>query len=137
MPTITTFDINKRYIFFPVFVLGTTGKRYKVDALLDTGAPATEFSDEALLFTGFLQETKKDIVLKPGLQTQKYSKVVLPHLSICNHPINNLEVYVSHFEKSWGIKALIGLDFFRRFKVTIDYSRGHIITSPHTASNQL
>ncbi len=43
---------------------------------------------------------------------------------------NFLKVYVSHFEKSWGIKALIGLDFFRYFRVTIDYKAGHLITEP-------
>ena len=81
-------------------------------------------------FLGFLNETKKDVSLKPGLQTQKYGKIILPQLEICGHSINNLEVYVSHFEKSWGIKALIGLDFFRRFKVTVDYGLGQLVTAP-------
>lgn len=130
MPIITTFDTKQRYIFISVFVTGKDGTVRDFLALLDTGAPATEFSDEALQFAGFLEETKKNISLKPGLQTQKYGKIILPKLEICGHPIDNLEVYVSHFEKSWGIKALIGLDFFRRFKVTVDYSVGQIVTLP-------
>ncbi len=128
MRNITIFDINQRYILFQIFVTNRDGKCHKFDALLDTGAPASEFSDEALQFAGFLEETKKDILLKQGLQTQKYGKIILPQLEICGHPIKNLEVYVSHFEKSWGIKALIGLDFFRRFRVTVDYSRGQLVT---------
>ena len=136
MQNTTIFNVSARYIVFPIFVTTKDGDAHELDALLDTGAPRTEFSDEALQAIGFLETPKKDIVLKPGLQTQKYSKVVLPHLSICNHPINNLEVYVSHFEKSWGIKALIGLDFFRRFRITVDYYKGQIIASPHTANNQ-
>ena len=131
MPNITTFDPSKRYIFFPIFVTTKQGKRHKFDALLDTGAPATEFSDEALQFVGFLEKEKQDVQLKPGFQTQKYGKVVLPQVEICSHPINNLQVYVSHFDKSWGIKVLIGLDFFKRFKVTIDYSKGALITESY------
>ncbi|MBI4223511.1 MAG: retroviral-like aspartic protease family protein [Deltaproteobacteria bacterium] len=130
MPNITTFDPKKRYILFPVFVTTKGDKKYKVDALLDTGAPATEFSDDALQFAGLLEKTRRDVVLKPGLQTQKYGKVVLPRIEICSHPIDNLEVYISHFDKSWGIKALVGLDFFRRFRTTVDYKVGHIVTEP-------
>jgi hypothetical protein len=66
--------------------------------------------------------------LKIGLQTQKYSKHLLPHIQICGHSIVNLEIFVSHFEKSWGVDALVGLDFLRRFKVEIDYSKGIIIS---------
>lgn len=67
-------------------------------------------------------------MLNDGLQTQKYGKIILPHIQVCGHTIEKLEVFVSHFEKSWGIDALIGLDFLRQFKVEIDYSKG-IITS--------
>lgn len=130
MLNITTFDPNKRYIFFDVFVTAKDGRKHKFDALLDTGAPTTEFSDEALQFAGLLEKVKDDVALKPGLQTQKYGRSIIPCLEICSHSIENLEVYVSHFDKSWGIKALIGLDFFRRFKTTIDYDRAEITTSP-------
>src|SRR3989344_6105558 len=130
MQIITTFDVSRRNIFLPVFVTTESKKRYKFNALLDTGAPATEFSDEALQVLGLLEKTKQDISLKPGLQTQKYGRVTLFQIEICSHPIDNLEVYVSHFDKSWGIKALIGLDFFRRFRVTIDYKASHLVTNP-------
>ena len=129
MPHITTFDPLKRYILLSVLVTNKEGKQHAFDALMDTGAPATEFSDEALQYAGLL-ETKQEVSIKPGLQTQKYGKIIVPKLNVCSHQIDNLEVYVSHFERSWGIKALIGLDFFRRFRVTIDYSNGELITEP-------
>lgn len=129
MPNITIFDPRHRYILFPIFVTTPGGEPHEFEALLDTGAPATEFSDEALQFVGLLQVTK-EVSLKPGLQTQKYGKVVVPRIEICSHPIENLEVYVSHFEKSWGVDALIGLDFFRRFRTTVDYGAGQILTGP-------
>ncbi len=131
MQNVTTFDPPARYISFPIYVTAKNGRRHKFDALLDTGAPATEFSDEALQFAGLLDEKKENVTLKPGLQTQKYGKLQLHEIEICGHTIENLEVYVSHFDKIWGIKALVGLDFFRRFKVTVDYKAGHLVTEPY------
>lgn len=130
MSNITTFDTSERYIFLFVYVTTKNGKRHKFDAILDCGAPLTEFSDEALQAAGLLGEAKEDFQLKPGLQTQKYGKVILPQIEICSHPISDLPVYVSHFEKSWGVKALIGLDFFRRFEVRVNYKSGEIVTAP-------
>jgi hypothetical protein len=37
---------------------------------------------------------------------------------------------VSRFDPAWGIGALIGLDFFRRFKVTIDYGKAVLVCEP-------
>lgn len=99
-------------------------------AILDTGAPRTEFSDEALYFAGLLPKTNNEIKIEEGLQTQKYSNIVLPFIEICSHYILDLNVYVSHFDKSWGIDALIGLDFFRRFRVTVDYENSCIVSEP-------
>lgn len=78
-----------------------------------------------------LKKKRDDVQLQGGLQTHKYGRVVLPKLNICSHTIDNLEVYVSHFDKSWGIKALVGLDFFQRFRTTIDYEKGEIVTEPY------
>lgn len=128
MQNTTTFDIAAPYIYLPIFIITAENKRHEFDAILDTGAPITEFSDKALLYAGFLKKTE-NIDLKSGLQTQKYSKICLPQTQICGHTIENFDVYVSHFEKSWGIDALIGLDFFRKFKVEIDYSKGKILSS--------
>jgi len=134
MPNITNFDPQERYIYLQIFVADKDGKVRDLLALLDTGAPSTEFSDEALQYLGFLDTASQNVVLKTGLQTQKYGKITLPHLEICSSTLNNLEVYISHFHKSWGINAIIGLDFFRRFRVTVDYSSGQIVTEPLQSS---
>ena len=128
MPSITTFNVNAQYIYLPIFIVTDGHKHLEFDAILDTGAPMTEFSDKALQYAGFLDKVKNGVILKESLQTQKYATVILPQTKICGHKIENLKVFVSHFEKSWGIDALIGLDFFRNYRVTIDYSRGILIT---------
>lgn len=83
------------------------------------------------MHTGFLDIMNENTELKPGLQTQKYGTIELPSITICGHRIRNYKIYVSRFEQSWGIDALIGLDFFRRFRVTIDYRHGALITAPY------
>jgi len=128
MHNYTIFDPDQKYIILPIFVSDKNGEEHLLKAILDTGAPTTEFSDEALEFLGFLDRTKHDVELKRGLQTQKYGRITISHMDICSHHIDNLEVFVSHFEKSWGIDALIGLDFFRKFRTTIDYKKGAVIT---------
>jgi hypothetical protein len=131
MRNFTAFDPNKRYINLQIYVANKSGKKRDFIALLDTGAPATEFSDEVLQYLGFLEKPSENIKLKSGLQTQKYGKIVLPHIEICSHAMKDLSVYVSHFEKSWGIDALVGLDFFKMFRVTIDYKNAQIITEAY------
>jgi predicted aspartyl protease len=130
MQTTTIFNPEDRYIIIPFFVFMRDGRRRQFKAILDTGAPKTEFSDKALQYAGFDIKPREDVKLHQGLQTQKYANIILPVTEICSHRIQNLDVYVSHFEKSWGIDALIGLDFFRRFEVKVNYTHGQITTNP-------
>jgi hypothetical protein len=127
MPNITTFNTKAQYIYLPIQVTSVYGSQHEFDAIFDTGAPRTEFSDRALLYAGFIKSIQEVPIVR-GLQTQKYDRIFLPKVKICGHNINNLDVFVSTFEESWGIDALVGLDFARRFKIEIDYSSGVLIT---------
>lgn len=131
--TNTAFDRTRHHIHIEFFVTDAKGERWSFDGILDTGAPKTEFNDVFLAHAGFISLPKNAVPLKNGLQTQKYGKIMLPSIAICGHSIEKFEVIISHFEKSWGVAALIGLDFFRRFKVTVDYKAGQIITETFTA----
>lgn len=122
MRTTTTFDSCRHHIYLKADIYTGEGLPWSLDALLDTGAPWTEVSDRFLRYAG-LMTAGQDVVLQPGLQTQKYGKLVLPELRVCGQTLTDLEIRVSRFQESWGVDALIGLDFFRRFSVTIDYDR--------------
>lgn len=130
MPNITAFAVHRHHIYIPVFVEGADGIPREADAILDTGAPNSEFSDQFLLYAGLLSRAGREIQPKDGLQTQKYGKIIIPTVEICGHKVQDMTAYISSFEKSWGVDALIGLDFFRRFRVTIDYQAGQIATEP-------
>jgi hypothetical protein len=131
MPNITVFDPDSHHIRLVGAMKTRSGSDYEFRAILDTGAPNTEFSDQFLSVVGLIEENGSKPSIKQGLQTQKYGRLVLPQVNICGHLIREMQVYVSHYEKHWGVDALIGLDFFRRFRVTIDYKAGHIVTEPH------
>lgn len=130
MPNITVFDPKEHHIRLVGSMKTADNVNYEFRAILDTGAPWSEFSDQFLLAVGVLNSQKLSLATKEGLQTQKYGKLVLPQIKICGHVIQKTLVYISHFEKHWGVDALIGLDFFRRFQVTINYSKGAIVTGP-------
>jgi hypothetical protein len=128
--TETSFDTNKHHINIEFIVTDPKGLTHSVAGILDTGAPKTEFSDQFLIHAGFIDSVSPPKI-KPGLQTQKYGTIALPSVGICGHKIYDFNVFVSHFEKSWGIDALIGLDFFRLFIVTLDFSKGLLIAEPY------
>ncbi|MBI2336692.1 MAG: aspartyl protease family protein [Deltaproteobacteria bacterium] len=99
--------------------------------ILDTGAPTTEFSDEFLNTIGLLKSNQKlNIEVSPFEQTKKYGKLTIPKIKCLGQEIENVAVRVAKFAEGWGIDALIGLDFFRLFRVTIDYQSGSVITEP-------
>ncbi len=130
-PSITTFDVHNHHIHVEFFVTDVKGVKWAVAGVLDTGAPRTEFSDRFLDYAGFIELKNEGHKIRSTLQTQKYAKIILPSVEICGYILNKFEAYISRFDTSWGVDALIGLDFFRRFKVTVDYRAGHLITEPY------
>lgn len=130
MPNITVFNPDSHHIRLVGAMKTPKGVEYEFRAILDTGAPTTEFSDQFLYVTGLIEGNKSEILVKSGWQSQKYDKLIVPQVKICGHLLREKQVYVSHYEKHWGVDALIGLDFFRQFRVTIDYKAGQIITEP-------
>lgn len=132
MPNITVFEPREHHIRLVGALKTSDGIPYEFRAILDTGAPWTEFSDQFLTAAGMIRKQTSSVSIAPGQQTQKYDKLALPRMTICGQTIEDMPVYVSHFEKHWGVDALIGLDFFRRFRVTIDYQAGQIITEAYS-----
>ena len=127
----TAFDSKKHHIYLRFAISDLNGVTRYGHGILDTGAPRTEFSDIFLAHIGLL-ETRIDSEAFPnGQQTLKYHKLKVHSVEICGYHFQNTEFIVSSFERSWGIDALIGLDLFRKCRITIDYSREMIIADPY------
>lgn len=65
MSNITVFDTNAHHIHFVAYVDDLSGKRIKLRAVLDTGAPFTEFSDQFLHYAKLIPEPNQGIRIKP------------------------------------------------------------------------
>jgi predicted aspartyl protease len=130
MRTVTSFDTSRHHIYVDFTVTNKSGNPYELSGVVDTGAPWTELNDAFLAHAGFIVSPDDEIPLKPGLETQKYAKILLPSIAICGQILDDFQVMVSRFDPAWGIAALIGLDFFRRFSVTIDYGQGVLVCEP-------
>ena len=130
MRTVTPFDPAKHHLYTPFALTDAAGTEYSLTAVVDTGAPWTELNDEFLVRAGLVAPRGADVAIKPELQTQRHGKIVLPSITICGQRLTSFEVMVSRFDPGWGIAALVGLDFFRRFRVTIDYRAATLTCEP-------
>lgn len=109
------------------------GIAHTFSAILDTGAPITEFSDDFLNSIGLLRSKEPKKVDPLSLeQTKKYGRLTIPKIKCLGHEMKNITIKVSKFAEGWGIDALIGLDFFRQFRVTVDYGKAEIIAASLT-----
>ncbi len=125
------FDSQKHHICLEFAISDSNDiARYGL-GILDTGAPRTEFSDIFLNHIGLLETVIGDEAVPHGQQTLKYRKLEVPSVEICGYHFRNAEFIVSTFERTWGVDALIGLDLFRKCRITIDYRREMIIAEPY------
>lgn len=132
MHQFTPFDTKRHHIYTPFVVTHpVTGTKHSFEGIVDTGAPRTEFTDIVLARIGVIKEPKADVRIKEGLQSQKYGKVIFPRFEICGQVLENFQVFVTKLDGAFGVDALIGLDFFKKFRVTIDYQKGQLITEAY------
>lgn len=127
----TVFNTSRHHIYLNSTIADADGLPQVFRSVLDTGAPRSEFSDRFLKTVGMLHESDiQNIPIPTGLQTGKYGSIIIPRFECMGQILEDFQVTISKFEEHWGVDALIGLDFFRRFRVTIDYEAGQIITEP-------
>lgn len=127
MQSTTQFDTTKHHIHAELQIKNKSGQVVFFSAVIDTGASVTELSDSSLKRVGYAIGSP-DVYIKHGQETQKYSKIRLSEASVLGQKLTDWVVYISRFDDSWGVDALIGLDFFKQFKVTVDYKKGIIFT---------
>ncbi|MFA4874309.1 MAG: retroviral-like aspartic protease family protein [bacterium] len=132
MPKHTPFDTSEHHIYVACHLVDWHGLTHAFRAIVDTGAPVTEFSDEFLAAIGLVKiDDTKEIKVTAFEQTKRYAKLVLPKIEYLGQVMVNTSVKVSRFAEGWGVDALIGLDFFRMFRVTVDYMAGQIVTESY------
>lgn len=135
MQTFTRFDTSDHHISIASRLIDWHGIMHAFRAIVDTGAPVTEFSDEFLASIGIIKpDAIKPADVSAFEQTKRYAKITLPKIVCLGQSMENINVRVSRFAEGWGVDALIGLDFFRQFQVTVNYRKGQILTEPYEAA---
>ncbi|MFH1654911.1 MAG: DUF3800 domain-containing protein [Pseudomonadota bacterium] len=84
MQNTTTFETKERYIFLSIFLTTENGKRHEFDAILDTGAPRTEFFN------------MKSVKVKSGNSLTEYLKTKLWFENDSSTQLDVHPVYSSH-----------------------------------------
>lgn len=129
MQTTTTFDSSEYHIYFAAKIQDCNGVEHAFRGILDTGAPSTEFSDEFLLAIGVLKpDAIKKVDIHPEQQTARYGRIIIPRIHCLGQTMENVKVKVVRFVEGWAVDALIGLDFFMKYEVKINYKLGTIVT---------
>jgi predicted aspartyl protease len=135
MQNFTRFDTSDHHIYVASRLVDWHGVTHAFRAIVDTGAPVTEFSDEFLASIGLIKaDDLKAADVSAFEQTKRYAKLTLPKIDCLGQSMENVNIRVSRFAEGWGVDALIGLDFFRQFQVTVNYRNGQIITEPYEAT---
>ena len=130
MRSSTPFNTAEHHIYTRLKIVSARGRTFELRAILDTGAPGTEISDRSLKKIGYPLRPS-NLKPKKHQQTRKYSKIRLTQASVLGQTLTDWIVRVSKFDESWQVDALIGLDFFRKFKVTVNYKEGMLLAEPY------
>lgn len=109
MQTTTTFDTSEHHIYLAAKILDCNGVEHSFRGVLEP-------------------KSIKKVDIQPEQQTARYGRIVLPRIQCLGQTLENTRVKVVRFVEGWAVDALIGLDFFRRYEVKINYKSGTIVT---------
>ena len=95
---------------------------------LDTGASTTLITPEAAMMIGFdlnnpsLRKEK----ITTASQSEQAVKLVLPRLIFYQETLINHPAVCNPLPRELGVSGLLGLNFMREFKITLDFISGSI-----------
>ena len=122
----TPFNAQRGLIIVPITLDGPTGDTHAFLAL-DTGATTTLMDPIVLLSTGFDPSTATEHVFITAASGVLYvPKVEVNALEAMGIRRPSLKVLAMPLPPSAGIDGLLGLDFFRDKRLTIDFRKGQI-----------
>jgi aspartyl protease family protein len=117
------FDPTENVIIVTTRIAGPGGSM-TVDLALDTGATSTLIALNALKVAGYTSahETGK-VEMLTGSGIEVVPKVKLIQIDALGKRRRNLQVIAHTLPKGARVDGLLGLDFFRKTKLTIDFRK--------------
>ena len=97
---------------------------------LDTGSSLTIIRESALRSIGYSPESINEFVtFGDASQTHLVPKVTLELLSLGDAKIEHIEALAYTMPEEYGIHGIIGLNFLRHFKLSLDFEQGILTLS--------
>jgi hypothetical protein len=122
----TPFDPNSGLIVIRAVLWGPAGSLALVLAL-DTGATRTTIAHAPLLSLGYNPAASANSIQVTMGGSVEYSPVVqVDRIDALGHSRSAMEVLAHTLPPSAGIDGLLGLDFIRNQRLTIDFTTGRI-----------
>jgi predicted aspartyl protease len=122
----TSFDPMDRMILVSVLIRGPKG-RTVARLALDTGATSTLINPSLLVLVGidpFASDER--IPITTGSGVEYVSRVTIDRVESLRQTRERFPVVCHMLPPSAGVDGLLGLDFFRGTKLTIDFRLGQI-----------
>lgn len=120
-------DPRNDIITLPTRVFGPTGGSV-VRLLLDTGATRSMLNRESALFLGYdLESTSKLVRTITASGAVLAPQVVLLRIEVMHQVLHNFPILCHTLPADVGADGVLGLDFFRGRRLTLDFRVGLVM----------
>ena len=94
----------------------------------DTGASTTVIRESALRDIGYAPELINEFAsFGDASQSHLVPKFTLKSLSLAGARVENIEALAYTIPEEHGIDGVVGLNFLRHFKITLDFGQGKLM----------
>jgi len=119
------FDPNAFGIVIFGTLSGREGIRRRVKMVLDTGATYTMIPWYIAEELGYNPAASKEFIsMTTASGTIEAPLITLDFVSILDMPVKNQQVIVHNLPESSHVDGLLGLNYLKHFKLTIDFKNG-------------
>ncbi len=120
------FDPNEQLIVLRTRIVGPAGE-LTVRLALDTGASSTVIGWESLAFVGYgLGDAVGEVQMTTGSATEHVPKIMLKLLDALGKRRKRFEVVAHTLPIGASVDGLLGLDYFRKTTLKIDFRKYNV-----------
>ena len=119
------FDPESSVIVITPTLIGTNGKKKKIDMALDTGATYTMIPWEIAEVLGYTPGlSKKRIELITASGVEKAPLITLNSISLRKKKVKDVKTIIHDLPTKSYVDGLLGPSFLKQCKLTIDFKKG-------------
>jgi len=126
--TVKLFNPNAPLLIFKCIIQGESKVLARMG--LDTGASHTIIGLEPLRSAGINIDDASYATFGDATKSHYTPEVKLHSITLGNETITNFKVFAYSLPEAYGIEGVLGLDFLRHFKVTLDFGSGRLTLEP-------